>query len=326
MAAKGGESIGKALVNLGQIAGKAIGEYQEKKQINQFVKQSSEDLFETVKNSPELFRLLGSPENAKAVEVGFTRVGGGDPVEGIKIFKQAQMQQEREAMQRERLGASLAALGVDRNIVEAAQAGLDVNQIAKAQATQAQAEKGREERARFVAAQTASDLALNGLITGKSIEEVLAEARQNDNIDVGVVFDLYREYNALKPKDAANLQVEPREVVLKDGSKINFAAAWTGSQWQIIRPPESAGDTAEIRNINARIDNFEKAQRLYGSGDRSGALNILRAMGEVLFRGSTITQRDLDEYFGPPDDEQDKPGATAQPTVPLSPAALKYTR
>jgi hypothetical protein len=108
MQARGGESIGKALANLGQIAGKAIGEYQEKKQINQFVKQTSEDLFERVKNSPELFRLLGSPENPKAVEVGFTRVGGGDPVEGIKIFKQAQMKQEQEAMQQRRVSEAVS--------------------------------------------------------------------------------------------------------------------------------------------------------------------------------------------------------------------------
>jgi hypothetical protein len=247
-------------------------------------------------------------------------------VEGIKIFKQAQMQQEREAMQRERLGASLAALGVDGNIVEAAKAGLDVNQIATASLVTEQRRKGIQEQEKFAAANLASEIALNSLSEGKSIDEDLDASREYDNVDPRVVLDLYREYNALKPKDAANLQIEPREVVLKDGNKINFAAAWTGSQWQIIRPPESAGDTAEIRNIRNNIDNLEKAQKLYRDGDRSGSLNILRAMGEVLFRGSTITQSDLDEYWGPPDDEQDKPGATAQPTVPLSPAALKYTR
>jgi hypothetical protein len=307
MQARGGESIGAALANLGQIAGKAIGEYQEKKQINQFVKQTSEDLFERVKNSPELFRLLGRPEDAKAVKVGLTAVGGGDVLEGIKAVKQAEMQQEREAMQRERLGASLAALGVDLNAVEAARIGLNVNEIATAQATQRQTTQAQQEQDKFAAANLASEIALKSLSEGKSIDEALDASREFANVDPRVVLDLYREYNALKPKDAANLQIEPREVVLDDGSKINFAAVWTGSQWQIIRPPEAAGDTAEIRNIRTRIDNFEKAQRLYRDGDRSGALNILRAMGEVLFRGSTITQRDLDEYFGPPDDEQDKP-------------------
>jgi hypothetical protein len=299
--------MGAALANLGQIAGKAIGEYQEKKQINQFVKQTSEDLFERVKNSPELFRLLGSPEDAKAVKVGFKAVGGGDVLEGIKIVKQAEMQQEREAMQRERLGASLAALGVDLNAVEAARIGLNVNEIATAQATQRQTDQAQEERDKFAAAKLANEIVVDGLRERKSLEQVLDDARGFSNVDLGTVIDQWKQAQALKPKDAANLQIEPREVVLDDGSKINFAAVWTGSQWQIIRPPEAAGDTAEIRNIRTRIDNFEKAQKLYRDGDRSGALNILRAMGEVLFRGSTITQRDLDEYFGPPDDEQDKP-------------------
>jgi hypothetical protein len=108
MAAKGGESIGKALANLGQIAGKAIGEYQEKKQINQFVNEASEELYEKVQGNSELRRLLGNPESAKAIRVGFTAAGGGDPEKGVAIYKQLQMDMEKEAMQQQQQQAQLS--------------------------------------------------------------------------------------------------------------------------------------------------------------------------------------------------------------------------
>jgi hypothetical protein len=135
----------------------------------------------------------------------------------------------------------------------------------------------------------------------------LDDARGFSNVDLGTVIDQWKQAQALKPKDAANLQVEPREVVLADGSKINFGAVWTGTQWQILRAPDEAGDTAEMKNVRAAEDNFERAQNLYRDGNRRGALNILRAMKVELYRGSAITDADLDTYFGPPDEEQARP-------------------
>jgi len=329
MQARGAEHMGAALANLGQTAAQAIGQYQERKQEKELFNNFSERLGKILEENPAFGQQIGitDPSDKGAIKAAVKALGGGKIPEGVQAAEMLVQGAMQEQAQRTRIAAGLAEFIRSGDPASAVTAGADVNQIATASSVIEQQRKGIQDQEKFAAANLASEIALKSLSDGKSIDEALDASREYANVDPRVVLDLYREYNALKPKDAANLQIEPREVVLDDGSKINFAAVWTGSQWQIIRPPEAAGDTAEIRNIRTRIDNFEKAQKLYRDGDRSGALNILRAMGEVLFRGSTITQRDLDEYFGPPDEEQDgSPRTTAQPTVSLSPAALKYTR
>jgi len=102
MQARGGESIGKALANLGKVAGEAIGQYQEKKQERQFVTGAVDRISTIIKGDPYLAESLNitDPNDKGAIKAAMVALGNGNLFKGAGVADnliRAAVQQRRES-------------------------------------------------------------------------------------------------------------------------------------------------------------------------------------------------------------------------------------
>jgi hypothetical protein len=210
------------------------------------------------------------------------------------IMKQQQQAQTADALSRFLSGDEKAAAQIPSDVL---------NAVTNAQRQVAEREARKQE---------ALDLDAISVIASQSpnLQEAMDIAITQGVKDIRPLVSIYKDLEKMKEKVGGDLPVTVRTVELPNGQTISFAAVWTGTQHQILRPQEQAGDPAEVRARNDLAKRLEKAEAEYSKGNRKEALRELRTAGVTMFRGEPMVDRDLDVYFAPPE------GVEAQPKGP----------
>jgi hypothetical protein len=130
MQARGGESIGAALANLGKIAGEAIGQYQERKQEKELFNNFSDRIGKILQENPAFGQQIGitDPSDKGAIKAAVKALGGGDTRKGVQaaemlvqgaMAQQAQRGQISEAVSRFLGGDETAAANIPSDMLNA---------------------------------------------------------------------------------------------------------------------------------------------------------------------------------------------------------------